>query len=198
MNEKHFPRLEKNISAASMLEVELKRVDKSMRFWQTVRSTAFTLAAVAAVAVLISTLLFPVLQIYGASMAPTLHEGEIVIAVKTDDIDRGDLVAFYYGNKALVKRCIGLAGDEIDIDEAGNVFVNGNRSDEPYLEESALGEYDIALPYQVPDGRYFVMGDRRAASIDSRNTLVGCVAPEQIIGKISFRLWPLNKLGRIE
>jgi signal peptidase I len=180
-----------------MLEKELKRVESGIRFRRTLRSTVFTLVVVAAIAVLAATLLLPVMQIYGASMMPTLREGDVVVSIKTGRADPGELVAFYYGNKVLVKRCIGTSGDLIDMDEAGNVSVNGEPLEEPYLAERAFGECDIALPYQVPDGRFFVMGDQRETSIDSRNTLVGCIASEQMIGRIIFRIWPLNQLGTV-
>ncbi|MDO4845304.1 MAG: signal peptidase I [Oscillospiraceae bacterium] len=184
-------------STVTLLKQELTRVESGMRFSRILRSTAFALVIVAAIAVLLATLLFPVLQIYGGSMSPTLCEGEVVVAVKTGNIRSGELVAFYYGNKVLVKRCIGAAGDIIHIDAAGNVSVNGAPLDEPYLEERSLGTCDIELPYQVPDGRYFVMGDQRKTSIDSRNTLVGCIASEQIVGTIAFRIWPLSRFGAV-
>lgn len=184
-------------STVTLLKQELTRVESGMRFSRILRSTAFALVIVAAIAVLLATLLFPVLQIYGGSMSPTLCEGEVVVAVKTGSIRSGELVAFYYGNKVLVKRCIGAAGDIIHIDAAGNVSVNGAPLDEPYLEERSLGTCDIELPYQVPDGRYFVMGDQRKTSIDSRNTLVGCVASEQIVGTIAFRIRPLSRFGAV-
>ena len=139
----------------------------------------------------------PVLQIYGASMAPTLDEGDIVITVKGSDFAPGDLVAFYMGNKILVKRCIAGPGQWVDIDADGNVYVDGKLLDEPYLTEKALGDCDIKLPYQVPDNRYFCMGDHRSTSVDSRSTTVGCVSDEQIVGKIVFRVWPLPDFGTL-
>jgi len=190
------PQKTKKVSAA-VLEKELMRVESGIRFRRTLMSTAFTLAIVAAIAVLIATMLLPVLRIYGASMAPTLSEGDVVVSVKTGGAAPGDLVAFYYGNKVLVKRCIGTAGDIIDMDEEGNVSVNGEMLEEPYLTEKDRGESDVEFPYQVPEGRCFVMGDQRKTSIDSRNTLVGCIASEQMIGKVAFRLWPLGRLGTI-
>lgn len=135
------------------------------------------------------------LQIYGSSMTPTLQDGEIVFSVKTTNMDQGDIVAFYYNNKILVKRVIAGPGDWVDIAQDGNVSVNGTPMEEPYLEEKAFGDADIELPYQVPDGRIFVMGDHRATSVDSRHTAVGCVAEEQIVGKIAFRVWPMDRLG---
>lgn len=177
------------------LEAELRRERYKQRYRSVLRSTIYTLITVAAVAVLVATLWMPVLQIYGSSMAPTVHDGEIVVAVKTSDMKTGDIVAFYYNNKILVKRVICGPGDWIDIDQDGTVFVNGEEVDEPYLTERALGDCNIELPYQVPDEKVFVMGDHRSTSIDSRNTAVGCVAQEQVVGKIIFRIWPLNMIG---
>ena len=137
------------------------------------------------------------LQIYGSSMSPTLQDGEIIFTVKTSDFKPGDIAAFYYNNKILVKRIICGPGDWINIDEDGTVYVNDIRLEEPYLTEKALGECNIELPYQVPDGRYFVMGDHRSTSVDSRSTAVGCVAGEQIVGKIIFRIWPLDRMETI-
>ena len=180
------------------LEEELKRTAYQKRFRRMVRSTVSTLIVVAAVAVLISNLLLPILRIYGSSMTPALTDGDIVAAVRSGSYERGDVIAFYYNNKILVKRVIGLPGEWVDIDADGNVSINGEPLDEPYPEEKAPGECDIELPYQVSDGRYFVMGDHRSVSSDSRSSEVGCVPEEQIIGKLIFRLWPLNEFGAIE
>ena len=179
------------------LQTELLRVKYKSRYKRVLRSTVYTLIVVAAVAVLVATIWMPVLQIYGASMTPTLNEGDIVVSVKGSDFEQGDLVAFYMGNKILVKRCIAGPGQWVDIDESGNVYVDGELLDEPYLTEKALGECDIELPYQVPDGRYFCMGDHRSTSVDSRSTAVGCVSDEQIVGKIVFRVWPLPDFGAL-
>lgn len=180
---------------AGQLEAELRRERYKQRYCAVLRSTIYTLITVAAVAVLVATLWMPVLQIYGSSMTPTVHDGEIVVAVKTSDMETGDIVAFYFNNKILVKRVICGPGDWIDIDQDGTVFVNGEVVDEPYLTEKAFGDCNIELPYQVPDEKVFVMGDHRSTSIDSRNTAVGCVAQEQVVGKIILRIWPLNKIG---
>ena len=163
-----------------------------------VRSTIFTLVTVAAVAVLVAVLLLPVLQIYGSSMSPTLTDGNIVVSVKGSEMNTGDVVAFYYNNKILIKRVIATAGDWVNIDADGTVYVNNVRIDEPYVTEPAFGECDIALPYQVPESRIFVMGDHRSVSVDSRTTAVGCVAEEQIVGRIVYRVWPLSDLGRVK
>lgn len=180
------------------LEKELKRVNYKKRYRIVMRSTLFTLITVAAVAVLVATLWLPVLQIYGSSMTPTLQDGDIIFSMKSSDFEAGDIVAFYYNNKILIKRVICSAGDWVDIDEDGNVYVNEIALEEPYLTQKALGDCNIELPYQVPDGKIFVMGDQRSTSVDSRNTAVGCVAQEQIVGKIIFRIWPLERLGAVE
>ena len=183
--------------SAEQLEAELKREKYKRRYHSVLRSTIYTLITVAAIAVLVATLWLPVLQIYGSSMTPTLQDGEIIFSVKTADLEPGDIVAFYYNNKILVKRVICGPGDWVNIDEDGTVYVNEVRLKEPYLAEKALGDCNIELPYQVPDGKIFVMGDR-STSVDSRNTAVGCVAQEQIVGKIIFRIWPLNRLGDVD
>ena len=180
------------------LTAELARENYKRRFGRVLRSTLFTLVVVAAVAVLVATIWMPVLQIYGSSMTPTLNEGEIVVSVKGSDFEPGDLVAFYLGNKILVKRCIAGPGQWVDINEHGDVFVDGELLDEPYLTEKALGECDQSFPYQVPESRFFCMGDHRATSVDSRHSAVGCVAEEQIVGKIVFRVWPLSGFGALQ
>ena len=179
------------------LTAELARENYKRRFGRVLRSTLFTLVVVAAVAVLVATIWTPVLQIYGSSMTPTLNEGEIVVSVKGSDFEPGDLVAFYLGNKILVKRCIAGPRQWVDIHENGDVFVDGQLLDEPYLTEKALGECDQSFPYQVPESRYFCLGDHRATSVDSRHSAVGCVAEEQIVGKIVFRVWPLSGFGAL-
>lgn len=180
------------------LKKELKRVRYRQQYRSVIRSTIYILMAVAAVAVLVATLLLPVLRIYGSSMSPSLYEGDIVVSVKGMNFDRGDIISFYYNNKVLVKRVIAFEGEWVNIDEDGNVFINGEPLDEPYVEEKALGECDIKLPYQVPDGRVFVIGDHRATSVDSRTTTVGCVAEEQVVGRIVYRVWPMNLFGPVE
>ncbi|MGN0784909.1 MAG: signal peptidase I [Candidatus Aphodomorpha sp.] len=182
----------------AQLEAELQRERYKKRYKRVLRSTVYTLVVVAAIAVLVATIWMPVLQIYGSSMTPTLAESDIVVSIKGTDFAPGELVAFYLGNKILVKRCIAGPGQWVDIDADGNVYVDGKLLDEPYLTEKALGDCNIELPYQVPDNRYFCLGDHRATSVDSRNTAVGCVAEEQIVGKIVFRVWPLAGFGALQ
>lgn len=186
------------LPSLEQLKAELDRERYKKRYRRVFRSTVYTLVVVAAVAVLVAVLFLPVLQIYGSSMVPTLEEDNIVISVKGTDFEPGDLVVFYLGNKILVKRYIAGPGQWVDIDEDGNVYVDGALLDEPYLVEKALGDCNISLPYQVPDNRIFVLGDHRSTSVDSRNTSVGCVSDEQIVGKIIFRVWPLSGFGTLE
>lgn len=186
------------LPTVQQLEAELKREKYRGRYWKMLRGTVAVLVVVAATAVLISNLLLPILRIYGSSMTPTLVNGNIVAAVRNGTYQRGDIIAFYYNNKILVKRVIGMPGEWVDMDENGNVTIDGEPLEEPYLTEKTLGECDIELPYQVPEGRYFVMGDHRSVSSDSRSSQVGCVSEEQIVGKLLFRLWPLDEIGPIE
>ncbi|MBQ6468127.1 MAG: signal peptidase I [Clostridia bacterium] len=179
------------------LERELGREKQKQKFRKAIRSTVYTLVVTAAVAVLVATVLLPVMRIYGNSMTPTLVEGDIVISVKGTKFETGDVVGVYYGSKILVKRIIAQAGEWVNIDARGNVYVNNQLIDEPYVSERALGECNIELPYQVPDNAVFVMGDHRRTSIDSRNTSVGCIETDDIAGKIIFRAWPFKKIGVI-
>ena len=186
-----------DVPAAEQLNNEVKRLRYRKRFKRTLLSTIGSLLVVAAIAVLISMLLLPVLRVTGSSMTPTMQNDELVICSKRSDFETGDIIAFYYNNKILLKRVIGVAGDWIEITEDGTVYVNGEELDEPYVEEKSLGECDIVFPYQVPESRVFVMGDHRSVSIDSRSTTVGCIADEYIIGKVIFRLWPWEAIGTI-
>ncbi len=180
------------------LQTELKREQRKRQYSSTTRNTIYVLIVVAAIAILIATLWMPVLRIYGTSMTPTLTEGDMVLSLRGADFETGDIIAFYYENKLLVKRCIAGPGAWVDIDKEGNVFVNGELIDEPYLEEKAYGDVTIQFPYQVPEGRYFVLGDHRATSADSRLSIIGCVAEEQIVGKIVFRVLPVSNFSRVE
>lgn len=177
------------------LEKELRWERHRRNYRSTLLSTVSVLVIVAAVAILVSMLMLPVLQVVGESMTPTLYEGQIVLAPKNTAFQKGDVIAFYYNNKILVKRVIANAGEWVNIDQEGNVFINDVPLDEPYVSEKAYGDCNITLPYQVPDGKIFVMGDHRATSSDSRNTAVGCVADEQIVGRVLFRVWPMSEFG---
>ena len=184
--------------SVEQLEREIRRRKRGTQTRRVLRSTLFSLLTVAAAAVLVSTLFFPALRIFGNSMGPTLQEGEIVVCRKNSSFQTGDIVAFYYNNKILVKRVICGPGDWFNMKEDGTVIVNGSVIDEPYVTESGYGPCDLELPYQVPEGQFFMMGDQRASSIDSRMSQVGCVSQEQIVGQIILCIWPLEDLGRIE
>lgn len=181
----------------SQLEQQLASARRQDRYIRTVRSTIRTLIVVAASAVLISILMLPALQVTGTSMEPTLEDGDIVLASRVSTFRRGDIIAFYYNNKVLLKRVVGLPGDQLTIDADGNVYVNGNLLDEPYITEKSRGECDIEFPFQVPDGRYFVLGDHRATSVDSRSTSVGCIPSDLVVGRVSIRVFPFDALGTI-
>ena len=188
---------ETSLPTAEQLDMERRRLRYKRRYNRTLRSTVAILIVVAALAVLAATLWMPVLRVYGSSMAPTLHNGEILISVKTKDFSSGDIIAFYHGNKLLIKRYIAGSADYVNIDEDGAVSVNGTLLDEPYLAEKAYGEADIEFPYQVPDQRYFVMGDNRNNSHDSRAEDVNAIPIENVLGKARCRIWPLDRGGSI-
>ncbi len=189
-NNKSFP-------SSAAVEKELKRERYKKKYKLSLKSTFFTLVAVAAVAVLVATLWLPVLQIYGSSMTPSLDDGEIVVSTKSREFESGDIVAFYYNNKILIKRVIATSGKWIDIKEDGTVFVDGTELDEPYIAEKSFGSCDLEFPYQVPEDKIFVMGDHRSVSVDSRNSVIGCISKEEIVGKIVFRVWPVEKIGSL-
>ena len=181
---------------SAQLETELKHEKRKHSYNRALRSTLYTLLVVAAVAVLIATMVMPILQITGTSMTPVVGQGEITMVVRGSNPQRGDIIAFYYNNKVLIKRVIGLPGEWVNIDGSGNVYINGELLDEPYITDRALGDCSITLPYQVPDGRY--LGDHRSTSRDSRSTLVGPVSEEQIMGRVTLRIWPLNRIGFLQ
>lgn len=191
------PRQTPERPSIELLEQEVLREHYKRRYRSVLKSTIYVLITVAAVAVLVATLWLPVMQTYGSSMSPTLNNGEIIFSVKTQRPERGDIIAFYYNNKVLVKRVIGLPGEWVDVKEDGTVYINGQMLIEPYLSERSLGNADIEFPYQVPDGKYFVMGDHRDTSADSRHTAVGCIGSEQIVGRILFRVWPVDRFGPV-
>ena len=184
--------------SSEAVQAELARVKYTERYKSTFRSTICVLIVVAAVTILIATTFMPVFRTYGDSMTPTLSEGDIVLALKGNNFDTGDVVGLYVGNKLLIKRVIAGPGQWIDINEDGDISIDGEKQDEPYVTEKALGDCNIELPFQVPDGRYFVMGDHRSTSLDSRNTAVGCIADEQIVGRIFFRVWPFGEFGSVK
>jgi signal peptidase I len=185
---------EVSIPSKKQVETERKRYRRQKAYNKALSGTVYVLTFVAAVAVLIATLVLPVLQIEGTSMEPTLSNGDIVLLMKTTRFERGDLCAFTWNNKLLVKRVIALPGDWIEIDIDGTVYINGEKLDEPYVEHKALGECDLEFPFQVPQEQYFVIGDMRESSIDSRNTVIGCVPKEQIVGKVFFQIWPIKQI----
>lgn len=176
------------------LEKELSREKYILKYKKTLKSTIYALIIVVAISSFLSTLLFPVLEIYGTSMSPAMSQGDIVLGVKKSKFEHGDIIAFYYNNKILIKRIIGVSSDWINIDEEGNVYVNDILIEEPYTKEKSYGESDVEYPYQVPEDSYFVLGDERLLSIDSRNTIIGTIPKENIIGKIIFKLWPIKNI----
>lgn len=181
----------------SGMEKELNRLKTKQRKRSVVKNTIFTLAVVAAFAVIVAILFMPVLRIYGTSMTPTFQPGDIVVTIKGSEVEKGDIIGAYYGNKLLIKRCIASEQEWVDIDPEGNIYVNDVMVEEPYIKEKDFGETNIKLPYQVPDNSIFVVGDHRAVSIDSRNTSVGCIERNNIVGKIVFRIWPISRFGPV-
>lgn len=186
-----------SVPSEEAVKAERKRLQYRRKWRKTLLNTVYVLIVVAAVSVLAATLFIPVLQVSGTSMEPTLYDRDIILLYKTPNFETGELCAFYYQNKLLLKRVIGSPGDIIDIDNDGNVSVNGEVLDEPYVTNKSIGECDIGLPYQVPENRYFVLGDNRMTSIDSRSSVVGCIEKEQIIGRVTFRVWPFTNMSFI-
>ena len=183
-----------SLPTKQQVETERKRYRRQKAYNKALGGTVYVLTIVAAVAVLIATLILPVLQIEGTSMEPTLFNGDIVLLTKSTTFERGELCGFSWNNKLLIKRVIGIPGDWIEIDTDGTVYLNGEKLDEPYANQLAVGECDLEFPFQVPPEEYFVLGDMRESSIDSRNTIIGCVAKDQIVGKVIFRVWPLENM----
>lgn len=190
---------EKKVFVPSLkdIQTERKRIRRGAYYWQALRGTIAVLVIVAAIAVLITTLFLPILQISGDSMSPTLEHDEIVILLKTKDFERGDLIGFYYQGKILLKRVIALPEDEVAIDAEGNVYINGELLEEPYITDKGLGDCDLEFPYKVPGTSYFVLGDQRSNSVDSRNSAIGAISQEDIIGKVFLRVWPFSKIGLV-
>lgn len=180
------------------IEAEIKRERYIRKYKTSLKSTLFTLISVSAIAILVATLWLPVLQTYGSSMTPSIEDGDIVVSTKSGNFETGDIIAFYYNNKVLVKRVIAVSGQWVNIKPDGTVILDDHELVEPYISDKAFGSCDIKLPYQVPEGKIFVMGDHRSVSVDSRSSVIGCVAEEQIVGKIVFRVWPFDKFGSLQ
>ena len=191
---KYFKREIDSLPTKQQVEKERKRYRRQKAYNKALSGTIYVLTIVAAVAVLIATLVLPVLQIEGKSMEPTLVNGDIVLLTKTVNFERGELCGFSWNNKLLIKRVIGIPGDWIEIDTDGTVYLNGEMLEEPYAQQLSMGECDLEFPFQVPQEQYFVLGDMRESSIDSRNTLIGCVEKDQIVGKVFFRIWPIKTI----
>ena len=189
---KHDKKKEVALPTKTQVEAEQKRYRRKKAYNKALRGTVYVLTIVAAISVLIATLILPVLQIEGTSMEPNLSNGDIVLLTKTTRFDRGELCGFTWNNKLLIKRVIGLPGDLIEIDTDGTIYVNGDELEEPYVKKKALGECDLEFPFSVPPEQYFVVGDMRESSIDSRNSLIGCITKDQIVGEVFFRIWPLS------
>lgn len=186
------------IPTPEVIEAELARVRYRETYARTLRSTFCALLAIAAAIVLLSALVLPVFRVNGTDMSPTLATGELVVTLRKAQVQPGDVIAFYYHDKIQIKRVIAVGGDVVSVDPYGEVTVNNQPLDEPYLTDKAYGECNITYPYRVSDGKIFVMGDHRSVSIDSRHTEVGCVTQEQIIGKVILRVWPFSAIHVFE
>lgn len=183
------------IPPIALIREELAREEAKHAFRKTLWNISAALIVAAAITALMATRLFILIRVNGNSMNPTLSDSEIIILRQTKEIERGDVIGFYYGGRVLLKRVIGREGDEIEIDGEGNVFVNGEKLKEDYLAEQSLGKCELDFPYRVPEGMTFVLGDNRAISIDSRIRTIGCVEEEQIVGRAVFRAWPAKRMG---
>lgn len=183
--------------AVDQMKQELKQIRYKRAYARTLRSTLA--CVVMAVALILCAVAFlPIIRITGDSMSHTLNRGDILLTLRGDEVQRGDLIVFYVeGNKMLVKRAVAVAGDRVEMTEDGVLIVNDQPVDEPYISSRALGECDQEFPLVVPQERVFVLGDHRELSIDSRSSAMGCIAREQVIGKVAVRIWPLNALGLI-
>ena len=190
-------KLEHALPSLDDLEAELSKERNRSNFFKALRSTVFSLVVVAAAAVIVAMLVLPVLQITGTSMTDTLNDRDIVVALRGSGYQTGDVIAFYYNNNILIKRVIASTGQWVDITEDGTVYVDNVRIDEPYVTDKAFGDCNITLPYQVPDGKIFVMGDHRSTSLDSRNTALGCISEDMVVGRLLIRAWPLTAFGPI-
>ncbi len=191
----HRKKKEVSLPTKKQVETERKRYRRQKAYNKALSGTVYVLTIVAAVAVLIATLILPVLQIEGTSMEPTLQNGDVVLLMKTTRFNHGDLCGFTWNNKLLIKRVVGVPGDWIEIDTDGTVYLNGEKLDEPYVQQKAFGECDLEFPFQVPQEQYFVIGDMRESSIDSRNTMIGCIPKDQIVGKVFLRVWPFKSIS---
>ena len=191
----HRKKKEVSLPTKKQVETERKRYRRQKAYNKALSGTVYVLTIVAAVAVLIATLVLPVLQIEGTSMEPTLQNGDVVLLMKTTRFNHGDLCGFTWNNKLLIKRVVGVPGDWIEIDTDGTVYLNGEKLDEPYVQQKAFGECDLEFPFQVPQEQYFVIGDMRESSIDSRNTMIGCIPKDQIVGKVFLRVWPFKSIS---
>lgn len=188
------------LASVEQLEKALQTARRVGSYGKALKSTLYALIVVAAVSVLVSALVFPFLYITGSSMTPVVGDGDIVVALRTTNVQRGDVIAFYFNNKVLVKRVIAVGGETVEINTKGDIYINGEPLDEPYLTAKAWGDWSITKDnrYEVPVGKYFVVGDHRNTSRDSRHLEIGPVSEEQILGRLVLRVWPANEFGKID